>query len=209
MGRKGFISTIIIGLVAAIAIVGVTGYFVFIQKTSTPPGTQKPLPAPQEESGIESAMAKIPTVDLEATIITLSIDSDEDKFAGRCPGSKYPQDSAVIKVNKIDNSNDPQGTVSLAVEDEISVKFRYSARPAKLLRDPVLNEQPTSDDPETPSGYTNSLTRPIPIEEGYFIYYLPIRKESEKTLSGLKEGDQIKVTGYYSLNGIGEYELIP
>ena len=209
MGRKGFISTIIIGLVAAIAIVGVTGYFVFIQKTSTPPGTQKPLPAPQEESGIESAMAKIPTVDLEATIITLSIDPDEDNCAERCSGSEYPQDSAIIKVNKIDDSNDPQGTVKLAVGDEIRVKFRYSARPAKLLRDPALAEQPTSDEPETPVTYTTYLARPIPIEKGYFIYYLPIPKEAEKTLSGLEEGNQIKVTNFHSIFGIGEYEIIP
>lgn len=208
MERKGFTSTMIIGLVLTVTIVSVAGYFVFIQKTSIPPSNQKPLPAPQEESGLKPAMAKIPTVDLEATIITLSIDADEDNCAGRCPGSKYPQDNAVIKVNKIDDSNDPQGTVSLAVEDEISVKFRYSARPAKLVRDPILDEQPTSDDPRTPSGYTNPLTKPIPIEEGYFIYYLPIQKNAEKTLPGLEVGNQIKLTGYYSLNDIGEYELI-
>ncbi|MAH43112.1 hypothetical protein CL614_05330 [archaeon] len=134
------------------------------------------------------------TIDIEATVISLEIDPDEDNCAGRCSGVSYPIDKITIRIDNIDSNGRIPDTVN--VGDEIKYRMAYSAQPAKLLRDPIL-DQPTTTSIEGGDdigvAYSNHLSKIIQIDEGYFIYYLPISKENEKTLPGLSVGDKIKI----------------
>lgn len=155
------------------------------------------------------ALVQTPALDIEAEILSLSIDEDENNCLNTCPGSEFPKDKGVIKITKILSDNDPQNTLNIEISDEIEVGFKYSARPAKLIRNQALpSNTETEENPETPVSSQTYLANPIPFEDGYFIYKLSIPRDKEKTLPGLQEGNKIKVTNFNPILGIGEYEIV-
>ena len=146
---------------------------------------------------VEDRLTRATTMDIEATVISLEIDQDEDNCAGRCAGVSYPIDKITIRIDDIVADGSLPSEVN--VGEEITQRMAYSAQPAKLLRDPIL-DQPTTTSIEGGDdigvSYTNHLSKIIPIEDGYFIYYLPITKENEKTLPGISVGDKIKINNF-------------
>ena len=170
-------------------------------------------------------LAKLPTVSVEATFISLDFgDLEDEGECGFCPGDK-----GILRVDKIDRSDDPNNTINLEVGDEIQVRFKWSARPAKLLRDipPYCAEGWIFDEwscyPEGSVGPGTVVSSPmyeeVPAEfkDGFIIYHLPKNKNGKDViLPGLEEGSRIKIsqmTGagpgmkYSSIN-IGIYEII-
>lgn len=165
----------------------------------------------KEKEEDKPALVQTPTLDIEAEILSLSIDKDENNCLNICPGSEFPKDKGVIKITKILSDNDPQDTLNIKVNDEIEVEFKYSARPTKLIRNPSLPKQSsteTAENPETPVSSQTYLANPIPFEDGYFIYRLSISQDKEKTLPGMQEGDIIKVASFNPILGIGEYSIV-
>lgn len=146
------------------------------------------------KTGYEPAISPVPTarVNLEATILSLHLDYNDD-CAEKCPGTQYPKDYAIVRLDSIEVIEDPENIIKWKVGDEITANFAYSARPAKLLRDPQLDVT-LEQNPNAVASYEIPLSKPIPIENGYFIYYSQISKEKETTLSGLKVGNKFRAS---------------
>ena len=156
----------------------------------------------------DSAVARATSADITFKVLDVYVDLDEDQCAGKCPGSEYPRDKANLLVEDIEMTFGKQETLNLFVGDEILVDLQYSSRPAKLLRDSFLDEVKGVSGDDIAVYYDAYPSRPIPIENDYFIYYLPIKKENEIVLPGLTVGDRILVENYGRLKKVGKYEIL-
>jgi len=156
----------------------------------------------QEKPGANLAPA--PHLDLEATVVSLSLSDVQENPALR------PTDTGVIRIDKINSISTDFDWVSAGIKEgaEVNVQFSHSARPAKIRTLPDF-EQPTSNLPNTlVTGEPESFS----IEDGYFVYAQKqpqITKETEKILPGLEVGSKFKATGWYIINSINisEYEI--
>jgi hypothetical protein len=171
------------------------------------------------------AIERIPTVSIEATVLSLEFDElitdEESEDCGYCP-----EDRGVIRIDKIDRTDDPDNRVETEVGDEVRIRFSYSARPTELkydlpgycsegwvLRDGSCYPEGAGDDANTAVGSPSYDEIPSELKEGVIIFHLPDRPNSEDVvLPGLKEGDKIKVDVFSSdrtlSSSISKYELI-
>ena len=164
---------------------------------------------------------KVPTVNVEATVISLYLD---DLYLDCQKPEVCPRDRVTIKIDKIDRTNDPNNIVKLNIGDEIEVPLLYSARLAKVRKDippicepgEILKSESCMIEGCEGSECTISspryIKKPAEQEGIYLIYHLPQRGEDivEKILPGLKENSRLKLTfsNPITLTQIGVYELI-
>ena len=138
------------------------------------------------------------TATIEATVLSITKQDDE-----------RPDDSGQMRIDFIFNYvRNPEASYEplskSIVGTDISVKFSYSARPAKVR----CKQIPV----DTPVGETNTESPPIPFEGGYYIYtYYSGTCPGETVLQGVSEGDKIRFTINYAGPGaslyVGEYEI--
>ena len=166
----------------------------------------------QENSTAKPDIMLCPTIDLEATVISLSPDTNIE-CENKCPGYQYPKDTGVIRIDKIISGN-YQELKGIEEGSEITIEFDYSSRPAKIRMIPAL-EAPTSNSPEEPVSHIPTFAEPIPRENGYFIYIIEtnlVDEETETILSGLEVGSKFRATINYCspiMISVGKYEIIP
>lgn len=157
------------------------------------------------------AMVKVPTIEIEATVISLSLDTKiegEEKY----PGYEYPKDAGVIKIDNILAIHNPNNWELKGIKEgnEVTVKFDYSARPAKIRIVPAGKTPPAG---ETPVSHVPTFAKPIPKENGYFVYVIEstlVTEETETVLPGLDSGSKFKATVSYSSPtriSVGKYEI--
>ena len=173
-----------------------------------------------EYGSIPDLMYIVPSVEIEATIISLS----PSELSFECEESEVcPRDSAILKVDKIDRVGDPHNRVDIKVGDELGMSFEYSARPAKLRWDesPYCSEglklESGSCVDERCSGSGCGVSspqyneKPTEMEGSYIVYHLRQRNDgiTEEILPGLKEGSRIKIKIWDIPSfKIGKYDLI-
>ena len=166
----------------------------------------------QENSTAKPDIMQCLTINLEATIVSLSPDTNIE-CENKCPGYQYPKDTGVIRIDKIISGN-YQELKGIEEGSEVTIEFDYSSRPAKIRTIPAL-EEPTSNSPEEPVSHIPTFAEPIPRENGYFIYYIEtnlVVGEIEIILPGLEIGFKFRATiSYCSPNmiSVGKYEIIP
>lgn len=169
----------------------------------------------QQFIGGEPAIAKYPTIDLEATVVSLSPDTNIE-CENECPGYQYPKDTGVIEINKIISIDNPNNWELKGIEEdgEITAQFHYSSRPAKIRMIPALNKLQRLIKPETLVSHVPTFAKPIPKEDGYFIYSIEstlVDEETETILPGLKVDSKFRATISYSSPGmisVSQYEII-
>ena len=197
-GRR--ISTICLVLI----LIAITGCFV--RRTSAEPEPVAEGPKPE--------IAKLPTIELEGTIVSLSFtpirECKED-----CPsGYVYPPrfDEGVIRVDRIIAIDNPYGweLEGFRVGNEIQVEFDFGARPAKIRYMPARKSTPSSDI----STASHGLPAAIPMEDGDLIFTVEttlVSKETDVILPGLEVGVTFhaKIDYRSEYKGvIGEYIII-
>ncbi len=166
--------------------------------------TQNHINNPPISGAQPLGLAPLPTVNIEATVISLALDLDELGCANRCLGTDYPRDRAMIRIDSLNQVNDPQQTIGLRNGDIIEVKFNYSAHPARLVRVQQVDQR----GPNGTISHTTFLGRPIPIENGFFIYGVLGAGQAEVMLPGLQVDNQIQVNAFNPVIGINQYEII-
>jgi len=166
----------------------------------------------------EIAMA--PTIDVEATVISLSLDTRQE-CEGKCLG--YPNDRGLILIEKVIATTYPPpiqpggpeaagaGEIKgFEVGNKVEVSFYYSARPSKIVYVPAPVREPQ---PQTTT-VTAPLKKPIPKVDAYFIYTIEsnlVDQPTEVILPGLQIGAKIRATITYdapSKGTIGRYEIM-
>jgi outer membrane murein-binding lipoprotein Lpp len=169
----------------------------------------------QEQVVKPTISVQVPTIKLEATVISLSLDTNIE-CEEKCPGSEYPRDTGVIRIDRIISVENPNNWDLDEIKEgnEITIEFDYSARPAKIRIVPVPKENDPASS-ETPISHVPTFANPIPKEDGYFVYVIEsplVAEESETILPGLDVG--LKFTGTIGYSSptkisIGKYEIIP
>ena len=155
---------------------------------------------------IDEIGTQVPTIKLEATVISLSLDTNIE-CEGKCPGYEYPKDTGVIRIDKIISMDNPYNWNLDEIKEgnEITVQFDYSARPAKIKMVPV-----SSVDTHIPT-----FAKPIPKEDGYFVYVIEstsVKEETEEILPALNVKSKFRAIISYSSPtriSVGKYEIIP
>jgi len=168
----------------------------------------------QENSTAKPDIMQCPTINLEATIVSLSPDTNIE-CENKCPGYQYPKDTGVIRIDKIISIDNSANWELKGIEEgsEITIEFDYSSRPAKIRMIPALEE--TSNSPEEPVSHVPTFAEPIPRENGYFIYNIEtnlVGEEIEIILPGLEVGSKFRATINYcspDMISVGKYEIIP
>src|SRR3989344_2689741 len=84
----------------------------------------------------EQFKAKIPYIEIEATVISLSLDEKKNYSEGEEIFS-IPSDSATVRIDKIIETEGSYNFdwFSIGIEEgkEVSLDFKYTARPAKII----------------------------------------------------------------------------
>jgi len=156
----------------------------------------------------------VPYVDIEASVISLTLDESENYMEGNEIVSA-PKDSALVRIDKIVSSRGDYefNWQSLGVYDgnEITLGFGYGVRSAK-----VINAQGIEQRDGDLVGYTVPTKR-IYQEDGKFVFGYEMDTINPDTISetilpGLKEGDKFKARILQPLlqEGliVGKYEII-
>ncbi len=164
-----------------------------------------------------------PSVDIEATVISLYLDESYDNYT-----ETVPKDRAIIIIDSVDLANDPNYVINIHVNDKINAFFKYSARPAKLIREiaEIYRGKPSNNN-NTENEVDSHIIydeQPKKLEDGYIIYRLSEKYPvSEINLSGVEEGHKIKfkifskdvyppetkIINEYKSVIVGIYEIIP
>src|SRR3989344_701052 len=155
------------------------------------------------------------TATIEATVLSITKHDDQ-----------RPDDSGQMKIDSIFNYfRNPEASYESLSESvvgtNISVKFSYSARPAKVRCEQIPVVTPVGETsppytketaPLSPEPAEGIESPPIPFEGGYYIYtYYSETCPEETVLQGVSEGDKIRFTIYYSETVqntyVGKYEI--
>lgn len=191
-----------IGLV--LVLTGIIGCFVWTPSAAPEPVAEGPKPE----------IAKLPTIELEGTIISLSFIPIRECKEDCPPGYVYPPrfDEGVIRVDRIIAIDNPHGweLEGFRVGNEIQVEFDFGVRPAKIRYIPARASTPSSDI----STASHILPVAIPTEDGYLIYTIEttlVSSEIDVILLGLEVGVAFRAKIDYrsAYRGIiGEYIIV-
>ena len=166
-------------------------------------------------------------IEFEATVISLSLESQEGYYEGD-EIYRAPEDSAVIRIDKIietggaceedeiyvgSNDSGPitstcgsdfdWSSIGIEEEGEASLDFKYTVRPTKIIT--VVGETTQSGDIVS---HTIVPTE-ISYEDNYFVFKVNGNSETETILPGLQEGSKFKTKLWKTFEvKIGEYEMI-
>ena len=154
----------------------------------------------------EPQMAMSPYVEFKATIVSLSLEDPEGYTEGD-EIYRAPKDSAVVRIDKIietgGSSNFDWSSIGIEEGKEVSLDFKYSLRPTKIIT--VVGETTQSGD--TVSHQIVPTT--ISFEDNYFIFRENGNSETETILPGLQEGNKFKTKLWKTFEvKVGKYEII-
>ena len=146
--------------------------------------------------------AAVPTVDLEATVVSISFGST---------------DTGRIRIERIISTDNPYNWELKGVQggSTIQVQFLYSARPAIIRRLPQRSREGADPDSETTVSGTTFSTESITVEDGYLVFEFegsPGSEVIETTLPGLEAATKFRAVVSYSSPtriSIGEYKTLP
>jgi len=158
--------------------------------------------------------AEIPAIKLQAVVISLYPDTNT-ACEGICPGNMYPKDRGVILVEQTLSEENSVALNQRAIEvgKEIQVEFIYSCRPAKIRMIPASAAGDRGQGNSSGISAAPTFAKPIPRENGYFLYEFVntlVENKMESILSGLEVGSRFTTTIHYSppMISIGEYDVI-
>jgi len=181
----------IIGIVVVLAIIGI----IFTS-----------FPSLKDMGKSEPQMALSPYVEFEATVVSLSLEGSEGYYEGD-EIYRAPKDSAVVRIDKITetggSSNFDWSSIGIEEGNEVSLDFKYSVRPTKIIT--VVGETTQSGD--TVSHQIVPTT--ISFENNYFVFRENGNSETETILPGLQEGTKFKTKLWKTFEvKVGQYEII-
>ncbi len=217
----------IIGIVILIVIIGVIISILPSQQTIKEQSTAPP----QDTGKIEATILSLRQIDWCPYSQDPTLPESEE-----CPLDTNPSDSATIIVDSIlEYQRDPRAEylpLSVGMQFD-NADFSYSSRPAKVIHIPIQSEEPGPELPpptgpvqppsvetppilgETPPilGEGEEQGKSIPRENGLYVYTIysgRFAEEYETILSGVSEGDRIRIEIVYSDQGLSleEYEII-
>jgi len=176
----------ILGIIAIIGVIIISGC------------VQQGKPEPQ--------IALSPYVEFEATVVSLSLEDPEGYYEGN-EIYRAPKDSAVIRIDKIiktgGSSNFDWSSIGIEEGKEVSLDFKYTVRPTKIIT--IVGET-------TQSGDTISHTivpTEITFEDNFFVFRENGNSETETILPGLQEGTKFKTKLWKTFEfKVGKYEII-
>ena len=165
----------------------------------------------KEDRSTKSAI--FDTATIEATVLSITKHD-----------AQRPDDSGQMRIDFIFNYvRNPEASYEplskSIVGTDISVKFSYSARPAKVRCKQIPSGTPNGEinhteqtSPLTPEPAEGIESPPIPFEGGYYIYtYYSGTCPEETVLQGVSEGDKIRFTISYAgpriFLYVGKYEI--
>ncbi len=159
----------------------------------------------------EDMIALAPYADIEATVISLSLDESGNYYEGD-ELTDAPDDSAIVRIDKIVETGGSHefNWTSVGIEEgkEVSLGFRYTARPAKIIT--VVGQTTQTGDTISHDIVPTEIT----FENGYFVFKINGNSETETILSGLEEGTKFKariwhVPGWEEIDKkVQKYEII-
>jgi hypothetical protein len=155
----------------------------------------------------EPEIAMLPYVEFEATVVSLSLD-ESGNYHDAEELINAPNDSAVVRIDKIIKTggsfNFDWASVGIEKGKEVSLNFKYTVRPAKIIT--VLGET-------TQAGTVVShriMPAKIMFKNNYFIFKENGNSNTETILPGLQEGFKFKTKLWNTLViKVGKYEIIP
>ena len=153
----------------------------------------------------EPSIALSPYVEFEGTIVSLSL--DESGNYSQSEMGNAPNDSAVVRIDRIIETGGSSkfNWTSLGIEEgqEVSLNFKYTARPAKIIN--VVGETTQSGDTVSHTVVPTKIT----FEDGYFVFRIDGNRNTEKILTGLKIGSKFKTKLLNTFEvKIEEYEIL-
>jgi len=188
-----------IGIIALI----VVGLGIFLYQSTTKSTLPKPEPA--------GAMS--PYVEFEATIISLSLENPDGYTEGN-EIYRAPEDSAVVRIDKIietgGSSNFDWSSIGIEEGKEVSLDFKYSVRPTKIIT--VVGETTQSGNTTSHTIVPTEITfvpTEITFENNYFVFKENGNSETETILPGLEEGSKFETKLWKTFEvKVGKYEII-
>ena len=161
------------------------------------------LKSNQSES---AALALVPYVDFEATIISLSPDESGNYYEG-AEIVDAPADSAIVRIDRIiemgGSYNFDWSLMGIEEGKETSLNFGYTIRPAKIIT--VVGETTQSGDTVSHQIVPTRIT----FENGYFVFRENGNSETETILPGLQEGSKFKARLWQTPQvKVEKYEII-
>jgi hypothetical protein len=147
-------------------------------------------------------LLKVPTVDLKATVRSVSAR----------PGSR---DTAIIRIDTISSIENPLGWELEGIEEggEIQVTLLFTSRPAKIRTRPAKAQEPAGSDDTSTVSAAPRAGRTTGEEDGFLVFELVsplVDEETEILLPGLQAGSKFAAEARYSSReriSIGTYEL--
>jgi len=158
----------------------------------------------QEKSAF--AMAMCPYIDIEATVVSLSLESPEGYYEdGKL--IRAPLDSAVVRIDKVyERGGDGLfDWASLGIEEgkDVELEFKYSVRPAKIVT--VVGRTIHSGRVVSHVGAPAENT----FEDGYFVFREDGSAEAETILPGLQAGSRFRTKLWKTFEvKVGQYEVV-
>jgi hypothetical protein len=166
---------LIIGIILALAIIGIIFAFNSFYFNS-----------PENPGKPEPGLAMSPYVEFEGTIISLS---QSGNYSNGSEITSAPNDSAVIRIDRIismGGSNFNWSSLGIVEGQEVSLDFKYTTRPAKIIT--VVGETTQSGDTVSHTVVPTKIT----FEDGYFVFRVDGNSANETVLPGLKIGSKFK-----------------
>jgi hypothetical protein len=206
MNQKKLVNTTM-AIAGVVVLVCVAGYFIMNQQTLLPWFAFSPTPKENPEDPTDGSVALSPYIEFEATVISLSLDKLENYYEG---GQliNAPNDAAIIKIDKIIGTggsyNFDWASIGIESDKEVSVYFKYTARPTKIIT--FVGETTQSGDTVS----RNIVPTKISFENNYFVFKEDRNSETETILPGLQIGSKFK-TKFWFTDGVKveKYEIIP
>ncbi len=152
------------------------------------------------------AMAMSPYIDIEATVVSLSLESPEGYYEdGKLV--RAPLDSAVVRIDKIyeKGGDEPFDWASIGIEagKAVELEFKYSVRPAKIVT--VVGQTIQS------GSVVSHIVAPAEntFEDGYFVFREDGSAETETILPGLQVGSRFRTKLWKTFEvKAGQYEVL-
>lgn len=187
-------------------VLGITSSIIFGLACQGSSGQTPDIPMPQA-----------PQITVNGTIVDITVD-EEKRCSKEHSSCQYPDDKAVILIDEISNVNNPDDvTIEKYYEgSKVKVSFKYSARPAIIVKIPVSAAPTSSKNKETPSTVAEEPgSATPPHKKGGFLIFKNISASIEQLeiviLTGLEVGDRIKAKINYNgpaRGSINVYEIL-
>lgn len=163
----------------------------------------------------EIPMPQAPQVTVTAVVVSTTL-GYEKTHSKEKPNYQYPNDEGVILIRHVSDIDNPDDITIEGYHEggKVKVDFKYSARPAIVVKIPAPSNSTFSENQETTASGKPRTSEPIQREKGFFVF----KNESASVgrfevivLPGLAVGYRIETNVTYSgasRGSVSMYEVI-